>query len=301
VKARALIGLFLLCLSVEVHTAIRDVEVEQPRTFGYVVGDVFKHQVQITLDDPWKLALDSMPKNGRIGIWLERHLSQFTEQRISGGTRYQFDFDYQIFNTAQQSVEVFTPQIELSMVNGDKQIPVFIHEWGFTVAPVTRDDAHQSMDYLELQPASKPVRRNTDGAYKLLIAGSAGLLFSLAVFGYIFGKLPGVKRTNGPFARTLSQLKVLQKKQPEPEIYQQALRQVHRAFNETAGQVVLSEDLDQFFIRQPGHTPLREPIEQLFGHSRNLFFESGDAADEGGINALLKLCQQCRDIERGLS
>ncbi len=298
---RALIVLLLLCLTSAARAAIRDVEVEQPRTFGYVVGDVFKHRIQITLDDPWKLKLDSLPKNGRTGIWLERQVSQFTEQRISGGTRYQFNFDYQIFNTAKQSVEVFTPQIELSVVNGDKQIPVFIQQWGFTVAPVTRDNVHQSIDYLQLQPVLKPVRRKTDFAYALLAAGSAGLLFSLAVLGYIFGKLPGIKRTQGPFARTLGQLKVLQKKSHEPKNYQQALRQIHRAFNETAGRVVLSEDLEQFFIEQPRLATLREPIEQLFKRSRNLFFESEGATVEGSINSLLKLCQQCRDIERGLS
>lgn len=296
---RTLLALLLIAMTCTTQAAIRSVDTGQPRSFGYVIGDVFRHHIKITLDDPWVLDKATLPENGRVGIWLERKLIQFTEQRISQGTEYQFDLEYQIFNAAKQLVEVFTPQLELSVVNDSKRIPVFIHEWGFTVAPVVHDDIHQSLDYLDLQPPHKPVPRKP--AYALLVAGSTGLLLSMAVLGYIFGRLPGISRTRGPFARACSRLRVLRKQHHQPESYQQALRHMHQAFNETAGQVLLAEDLEQFFSEQPNHAKLREPIEQLFKHSRQEFFESKNRVVEGGITSLLELCIQCRDIERGLS
>lgn len=296
---RTLLALLLIAITCTTQAAIRSVDAVQPRSFGYVIGDVFRHHIKITLDDPWILDKATLPENGRVGIWLDRQLSRFTEKRIAQGTEYQFDLDYQIFNAEKQLAEVFTPQLELSVVNGSKQIPVFIHEWGFTVAPVVRDNIHQSLDYLNLQPPHKPVPRKP--AYTLLIAGSTGLLFSIAVLGYIFCRLPGVSRTRGPFARACSRLRVLCKQHHQTESYQQALRHMHQAFNETAGQVLLGEDLERFFSEQPDHAKLREPIEQLFQYSRQTFFESKNRVGEGGITSLLELCVQCRDIERGLS
>lgn len=300
VTATALTVVLLVCLLGVAGAAVRSIQVSKPRTFGYMIGDVFQQRIQIELDDPWTLDTESLPANGRIGIWLERRITRYEQRRIAKGIRYQLELQYQIFNVGNKTVDIFTPRLELRSVNAEKQIPVFIQATGVSVAPVTTNDSHQVLNYLELQPPVKPPLINTAIACTLLAAGCAGLLFSLTVFGYIFGKLPGVRRTQGPFARALGRLGALQKTCPDAETYRRALRHVHQAFNETAGRVVMADDLEQFFFEQPRHAALHEPIERLFHHSRRVFFESDGAALASDFSNIVELCRQCRDIERGL-
>jgi len=297
---KALIALFLVCLNGEPWAALRSVEIDTPRPFGYTIGDVFDHGISITVDDPWRLDPDSLPGNERIGLWFERQLLRLDESRVAKGTQYRLKIRYQIFNAPANPLEVFTPALELRIVNGGKQMPVFVREWGATIVPLTSGDTLRPVDYLKLQPPIRPPPRNSHTPGLLLAAGGAGLLFSLTVTAYMFGRLPGVRRTRGPFARTLKRIKALPGAGTEADAYRQALRYLHQAFNETAGRVVTGDELDRFFTEQPRHARLREPIEDLFSRTRLEFFEPGRLPADRDIAELLKLCRHCRDVERGL-
>jgi mxaA protein len=297
---KALTALFLVCLSGEPLAALRSVEVDTPRAFGYTIGDVFDHGVSITVDDPWRLDRGSLPGNERIGLWFERQLLRFDELRVTKGVRYRLKIRYQIFNAPPDPLEVFTPALELRIVNGGKQMPVFVRAWGATIVPLTRNGTLQPVDYLNLQPPDRPPPRNSRTPALMLAAGGAGLLFSLMVTAYMFGSLPGVRRTRGPFARTLKRIKALPGAGTEADAYRQALRYLHQAFNETAGRVVTGDELDRFFAEQPRHARLREPIEHLFSRTSLEFFEPGRLPGDRDIGELLKLCRHCRDVERGL-
>jgi mxaA protein len=81
------------------------------------------------------------------------------------------------------------------------------------------------------------------------------------------------------------------------------LQSIHRAFNETAGRIVFTESLDEFFNDHDQFAPLQHPIDEYFTHSRRYFF-AGITDDQGSRysrSELIAFVQACRDIERGLT
>jgi len=303
VKHKILLLLFLtVCPFTAVIGALQSVDIESPRAFGYVIGDVFTHRITIVLDDAWELEQDSLPKSGRASIWLDLTLNKWNERQSEATTEYVLELEYQVFNAPEGTVEVSTPALELTAIKGEKSLPIIIPEWQFNVASVTPIDLHESLDYLDLQPAILPYPYETTKVYALLALGILGLLACAAALSYAFDIFPEIRTQRGPFSRALKKLRSLNKLQPNAESSTLALRRVHQAFNETAGKVLMADDLDGFFSQFPLYQNLQEPIEGLFGRSRKVFFELGTKkAADNDIRDLLDLCRHCRDVERGLT
>ena len=312
-QIKALIAIFLLCISSGAWAKLRSLDVEYPRAYGYTIGDVFEHVIRITVDNPWQLDLSSLPKDESIGIWFERKVLPLQETTVENGRHYQLTLRYQVFNAPRTTREVFIPRMELSLINeaafkggavdsigaSEGRLPVFIREWGATLSPVTRSDVMESTDYLELQPAAGPLARSNLRSLLLALPGGIGVLFALTVFAYLFASLPGIRRTQGPFARALKRIRKYSKSS-HGDAYPQALRDLHQAFDETAGRVVTGDELESFFAEHSQHAALREAIEQFFRCSHKEFFEPGQSHGEREISALLQLCRYCQDVERGL-
>ena len=294
--------LLTVCPFTTVIGALQSVDIQTPRAFGYVIGDVFTHRITVVLDDAWELDQDSLPKSERASIWLDLTLNEWNEHQNVATTEYVLELEYQVFNAPEGTLEVSTPALELTAIKGEKYLPIIIPEWQFNIASVTPIDLHESLDYLELQSSIVPYPYETTKVYALLSLGILGLLSCAAALSYAFDIFPGIRTQRGPFSRALKKLRSLNKLQPNAESSTLALRRVHQAFNETAGKVLMADDLDSFFSQFPSYQNLHEPIEGLFGHSRNVFFESGTKKSaDNDIKDLLDLCRRCRDVERGLT
>ena len=78
----------------------------------------------------------------------------------------------------------------------------------------------------------------------------------------------------------------------------EAYKRVHRALNQTAGEVLFEPGIDRFIGAQPRFRPLRDDLFGFFEHSQREFFAVGDTtAPERAW--LVKFCRRCRDAERG--
>ena len=132
---------------------------------------------------------------------------------------------------------------------------------------------------------------------------SVALIAALGYLGYLNGSIAMVRRTNGPFARALRQLKKLSRQETGQAILREANRCLHVAFNETAGRVIFANDLETFFAGNPAFRPLRAQVEAFYSESRRLFFavDPTESHVSTGIDPLLRLAGRCRDAERGIA
>jgi mxaA protein len=251
--------------------------VEQPRAFGYVVGDVMTQRV--LLESGHELAPAALPKAERVNLWLERRAARI--ESLPDGQRW-LALDYQVINAPQSLTTVNLPAFELQGAAPDGTA-LRIAAWPITVNALTPGGS------MELRPdrpapaiATAPIRR------QIILWSSAFLLVLAAWLGWLAWRNWRAAATR-PFAHALREMRHLDGTAPE------AWRALHRAFDETAGRVVQTATLPTLFERVPQLRSLRPEIEQFFAQSRQWFFAGGMPADRISARAL---CTRLRRIEK---
>ena len=123
----------------------------------------------------------------------------------------------------------------LTAIDGDSTFPIIIPAWGFSVSPIAAPEEVPLGSLPVLRPSQAPPPVSLR-ANELRIAGlSVALLAALGYLGYLNGFIPLIRRSNGPFARALRQLKKLSRRGAGQALQRQAFRCLHVAFDETAG------------------------------------------------------------------
>ena len=288
------LGLVLFCIAAPAQTALRELSVTTPRPFGYVIGDRFQHRIDLALNPPYSLDYSALPKPGRVTHWLELYQPVVSQRKLDAATHYTIDLTYQIVNISSAGEDLFTPQQKLFFRDRHNSFAGLVPPWRWRMHALT--DPRQPAS--ELRPDQPPLARPLP-VFGLWLAAT-GLGGALAGLIYLhapryFGRRPG------PFARACRQLQRLPQQPWDDEHYRQALRCIHAAFNQTAGHTVFAEKLDVFFEQQPRFNSLRQPIERFFEHTRGLFFAGPESSVRYSGAALLALCRDCRNRERGLS
>src|ERR1044072_6778318 len=82
--------------------------VEQPRPFGYVVGDVMTQRVLLEIDGR-ELVPAGVPKAERVNLWLERRPARI--ESLPDGHRW-LALDYQVINAPQSLTTVNLPAFQ---------------------------------------------------------------------------------------------------------------------------------------------------------------------------------------------
>ena len=251
--------------------------VEQPRPFGYVVGDVVTQRVLLVVGGH-AFAPAVLPKAERVNVWLERRPARI--ESLPDGQRW-LALDYQLINAPQSLTSVNLPAFELQDASDGATLR--IPEWPISVNALT------SGGPVELRPdraapaiATAPIRR------QIAIWSSAFLLVVAAWLGWLAWR-NWRDAAARPFARALHEMRHLDGSAPE------AWRALHRAFDQTAGRVVQTATLPALFERVPQLQSLRPEIEQFFAQSRKLFFGGGLPAERISARAL---CTRLRRIEK---
>lgn len=276
-------------------------EVENPRAFGYVIGDTVTRRVVAEVAKPYRLQEKLLPKPGRLGPWLE--LRGITVKGRSGfaTNRYELDFTYQVFNSPESIRVLELPHIDLHFQGEDGMLAQQIPIWSFTVAPIMPGTVLMREGLGAMRPdvpppllAAAPYRMRLG----LYAAGGAAILLYL-VYAYV--GLPFIARSNGPFARAYRELRRFARR-GDADGFRAALRRMHRAFDETAGATVFGERLAQFVAEHPRYADLKDAAEQFFRLSRHEFFGEGASAPQvRSMQWLLAFCRDCRDRERGVA
>lgn len=291
----------LLLIVATVHAqVIKDIEIVTPRHFGYVVGDTIRHDVILTLGNPYRLDRDSLPQTGRLDRWLELAGLTVRAERRDEVTRYFIAITYQIVNAPRQLETVIVPQLDIEVTDGTLRLSAIVTQWAFTVAPITNVQLLNDQSFPALAPEHPPRATAYVARLRRLFVLVAMLGLLLAYLAFRRWVLPLVARSRRPFANAYRQLHLLEKDQADESRYAAGLRVFHQAVNETAGRTIFADGLDDFFAQERRYDDLRAEVTEFFAASRELFFANPDAAGTSvtSLQPLLHLCRRCREIER---
>jgi mxaA protein len=257
--------------------------VEQPRPFGYVIGDVFTQRVFLQIKGKHFEPV-TLPPGERVSVWLERRASRIETTAEGQGW---LAVDYQLINAPPQPMLVAIPAWQLPAQTGTNALR--IAEWAISVSPMTQLQSITTDGADALRPdrpapviATKPIER------QIAIWSGVSLLIVLTWLGWIVWRNLQTSRAR-PFGRALREMRRLDDKSPL------AWRALHRAFDSVAGQVTQTTTLPILFQNAPQFGALQSKIEIFFEQSSAFFFGGGLPANPISVH---KLCAELRRIEK---
>jgi mxaA protein len=272
------------------------VRTEEPRPFGYVIGDELSRRIEIDAPAGFKIQSDSLPRPGRVDAWLELRTFNAIEKTSGASTRHTLDLRYQIMNSPEK-VKTHSLPKSLIILNKNNSLKALdIAETPFTISPLTPAFV-LARDGLEEMRADKPAHLIDISAHYWRL-GFAALATAVALLTLVYIKwgMPFLRKQNGPFAKARRDINKMDETDSPA-----AFRRLHRAFDETAGVSIFPQHLTEFFTRHPAFSDVQGDAQKFFRHSRQAFF-SRAAEDDSSINKkwLLDFCARCRDRERGM-
>lgn len=252
--------------------------VEQPRPFGYVVGDLVTQRVLLTTP-----SLDfhptALPPVQRVNIWFERRASRI--ESGSDGRRW-LVADYQLINAPPTLTTISLPKWDMESKEGGIRLEI-------PAAPIGIAPLISSTPAGQLRPDRQVSIIDTAPARTRLLLWSIALGITLAAWLAWLQWRNWRDSLDRPFARALHELRRVDDSAPE------AWQAMHRAFDQTAGRVLQIETLPSLFERAPHLQPQRTEIERFFAQSNERFFGAGLRSDALSVRAL---CSELRRIER---
>jgi mxaA protein len=263
--------------------ALVEAVVEQPRPFGYVIGDILEQRVLLEAGGR-RLEPRELPHAGRVGIWLERR-----PPRIVAGAngRRWLAVDYQLINAPQGLTTVNLPAWQMLSIAGGQAGPALaVPSWPISVGPLTGRTVIAQGGLQELRADRPAPTIPTAPLVDRLRSASGALLATvLAWIGWVVVRNRRAASAR-PFARASRELRALDDAAPE------AWRALHRAFDATAGQVIQQTNVTSLFQRAPQLEPLRPRIEEFFRYSTEWFF-AGTAPEHS-----VRIHELCADLLR---
>jgi mxaA protein len=263
--------------------------VQQPRPFGYVLGDTLAQRVLLESQghnfDP-----AALPPAERAGLWFARRSARI--EPAEDGHRW-LVIDYQLINAPQALMTVNLPSITLKskVSNNSLTVPA----WPVSIAPLTPRVAFAQGGLQELRPDHPAPRLPTHALWRQLEIWSVA--FASTVMLWLAWWLARSLRAtaNQPFARAL---RVIRRSGDDSAAAWLAL---HRAFDATAGRALQLSTLPALFKQAPHFAPQRAAIEQFYTESSQHFFGAGTNSPpetRSGAWSLRDLCTTLRRIEK---
>ncbi|CAN5126654.1 hypothetical protein BH11PSE9_BH11PSE9_25120 [soil metagenome] len=269
----------------------------EPRAYGYQLGDVVTRMVAVHVPEGMVLDDSSVPLPGARGKAIELRSVARRSSAESGGRRHDLTLEYQVFLSPPQTRTLETPTFTLRFTGQPRAQELRVEGWPITVSPIMPVEASPRRGLGDLQPDVAPPLIATSAARHRLIAYAVLASLLLVYLAQVYIGLPWWARTRRPFTSAWRSLRSLSAAST-PEQSREAYRQLHEAFNRTAGEVVFEGGVQRFVAAQPRFAPLREDIAAFFAKSRQQFF--GEAAPLAGDAAwLLDFARRCRNAERG--
>lgn len=256
--------------------------VQQPRAFGYLLGDVLTQRILLR-DGSRDVGSVTPPSLGRTDVWLERR--RVRSETDTDGRRW-MAIDYQVVNVPGALAQIALPALTLASSSG---ATLRVAEWPLSIGPATPANPFNAGDLQALRPdrlaaplPTAPLRRQAS------IAGGLSLLTLLCWAGWWWWR-NARESSRLPFARAWRQMRRMQPSTgPGAQAAADGWLCLHRALNETAGHVVHAGSLPSLFVQAPHLQPLRAQLEQFYRQSAERFFMSAPDAD---VYPLRSLCE----------
>ncbi|MGH8743431.1 MAG: hypothetical protein ACREUY_04050 [Burkholderiales bacterium] len=264
-----------------------------PRPFGYVIGDVIERRIEAEVAKPFALDPDKLPKVQRANAWLDLQKVKLASEVGLRSTHYRLTLTYQLINSPEAVETLALPKVSLRFVDGSKAVvqeaPVFL----FNAAPITPLQvlAREGLDVMRPDQPPAPI---PETAHRIMFMFFLSvLMLALCYAGYLRFGLPWQRPR--PFAWAYRDLRQLAKQADGEHAFREGLRRVHRAFDQTAGRPLFTEQLEAFFAEHPRFAQMQNTTQKFFELSRSEFF--GIGASERTMNWLLTFCRDWRAVE----
>ncbi|MDR1967955.1 MAG: calcium incorporation protein MxaA [Burkholderiaceae bacterium] len=285
---RAALMALALCIATSAEPAATvAATVEQPRGFGYVLGDILTQRVLLE-HEGHSLQPGALPAAGRVDLWLERGKAQI--ETDAQGRRW-LAIGYQIINAPRELRAIALPALNIATTSG----PVLaLKPWPVSIAALTPKEAFGQGDLQALRP-DRPVAALDTGVIERQIRWSLTALLGVLLLWlgwWLWRNALEARRL--PFARAWHELQRI-----DDPASAQAWRIVHRALNASAGCVVHGTGLARLLDRAPYLRPLQAQLEDFYRESTRRFFADDAAPGKGERPYPLKaLCRALRDVEK---
>ncbi len=249
-------------------------QAENPRPYGWWLGDELVQRIRITgVPDP-----ASLPRPRAVDYWLD--LREVAQRDIPGGT--ELTLRWQNFYSALEPSERRVPPSAIRLADGTGlELPGFRYVTSPIrpiLAPSTAKQLQPDPPFHLIDPVPPQLR---------LLAAVLAMMVGLLALAWQQGWFPFHRRPAHPFTRAARIVARL----PEP----QARRALHRAFDQSFGQVLIGADLDRFLTAAPQFAPLARRLRDFFEASDAAFFGMGP----GAAQDIPQLARDLAAIERG--
>lgn len=230
--------------------------IDQPRPFGYVLGDTLTQRVLLARD----FQPEALPPLERASLWFARRAS--TIQRADDAHRW-LVMEYQLVNAPQALMTVNLPEVTLKSKAGNALI---VPVWPISVGPLTPHAVFAKGGLQELRPDHPAPLLPTSALQRQFQMWLTA--FGVTVAAWLVWWLVRSVRAaaNQPFARALREIRQTGDDSPD------AWLAIHRAFDRTAGRALQTSTLPALFKRAPHFESQRTPIEQFYTQSNLRFF-----------------------------
>ncbi len=265
-------------------------QVDDPRAFGYTVGDVITRRIHLQVPAGLQLDAGSLPAVGRRGTALELRSVELARNELT--------LAYQVFVSPREPRVLEMPPLALRFVGLPREQSLRIDAWPVSVSPLVAAEAPSRQGLGDLRPDAAPPLIDTAATRARLTAYGAVLALLLAYLAHVYIALPWWARGQRPFAQAWRQLQALPSHADLPE-RRAAWARMHEALNRTAGEVVFASSVDRLMAAAPQLAELRAELLQFFERSTRVFFANASAPVDDDLAWLLAFCRRCRDAERG--
>ncbi len=293
-RRAAACGLALLLAGVAAQGVPR-LEADEPRAFGYQVGDRVQRALVLHLPEGWSLDEASLPRPGARGQPLELRRIERAAQREAGGTRLRLTLHYQVFLAPTTVRTLEMPPLRLALAGPARAEELRVEAWPVTVAPLVPEEVSPRTGLGELRPDREPPRIDAAPLQRRLQLWGALAVLCGAALAFIHLGLPWWARRHRPFGRAWAQLRRLAPEADDAQ-WRAACRQLHAALDATAGEVVFEHTLERFVAVRPAYAPLRDELRRFLQLSQREFFAAAPR-EPGDARWLVGLAQRCRDTE----
>jgi mxaA protein len=274
----------------------------EPRSFGYVVGDVFRREAEIFAPDPYRLDPASLPAPGHQTYWLDLKSVDLSEKSVAGGHSYRLILDYQTFYVPLQPTRLSVPGLTLKFTGGTQSIEAEVPSWSFVAAAI-REIAPEKPEEGPvgyLRPDAVPTLIDTRRERVTFAIALAGAAIALLLLARHQAWWPFRVRPSRPFTLAARAIGRRAAQSMDRDAYRASLLDLHRAFDASAGRRVLAEDVPIFLKGHDAFAPMSEDIARFFASSRRAFFgnDLAGAANDMPLGDVAALGKRLGQAER---
>jgi mxaA protein len=261
--------------------------VEQPRSFGHVLGDVLVQRVLLARDGH-SVEPTALPAADRVSLYLDRRATRIEQDE---GDRRWLVIEYQVVNVPRALTAVSVPAWSVATATG----PLQVAAWPISIAPLTPDATFDQGALQPLRP-DRPVMPQPTEALERQLKGTLAVLAALLLAWGVWWAWRNAREAHRlPFARAWQQLRRVDPSSAE------AWRVLHHALNATAGRVVHGRTLPALLADAPHLQPLAPRLEAFYRLSEQRFFAAaaGIAAAELSLRDLALALREAERTQHG--